>query len=76
MEKLKEDNKLSGLERVHKIHLDIEPFSPENGILTPTLKLKRHDAKKKYIAFIREMYGGAALQGEDENLEKLVKGDP
>ena len=57
------------------IHLESELFSPENGILTPTLKLRRHDAKKKYINQIREMYGGAVLQGEDDKkLEELVKG--
>jgi len=41
-------NKLSGLEKIKKIHLINEPFTIENEILTPTLKIKRNIAKKAY----------------------------
>lgn len=42
---LAKSNKLSGLEKVKKIHLIDEPFSIENDILTPTFKIKRNIAK-------------------------------
>lgn len=44
--------KLAGFEKLKEIHLSPEPFSPENGLLTPTFKLKRHQAK---IAFQKEI---------------------
>ena len=55
-----------GFEIPHKVYLSAEPFSVENEILTPTFKIKRNDAKKYYYSQIKEMYGGAKLQGEGE----------
>ena len=55
-----------GFEIPHKVYLSSEPFSVENDILTPTFKVKRNDAKKFYITQIKEMYGGAKLQGEEQ----------
>ena len=37
----------------------------ENDCLTPSLKLKRNEAKKLFLDEIREMYDGAKLQGDD-----------
>lgn len=37
---------LKGFEMARKIHLHSEPFTVENGLLTPTFKLKRHFAKE------------------------------
>jgi len=59
LEDLKQVGKNSGLkgfEAVRKIYLDSEPFSPENGILTPTFKLKRNEAKAKYLDVIQKLY--------------------
>jgi long-chain acyl-CoA synthetase len=39
----------------------VEDFSIENGTLTPTLKLKRREAMKKYEAEIEAMYTRAKL---------------
>lgn len=49
-------NKLNGFETVKAIHLDIEPFSVENGLLTPSFKKKRKDFQLHYQAKIDEMY--------------------
>ena len=43
-EKAKEAN-LNGLEKIKKIYLTDMVFTPENGILTPSMKLIRHKAK-------------------------------
>lgn len=56
---------LNGYENVKSVWLEPEPWinTGENCILTPTMKLKRMDAKKRYAAAIRAMYdeikGGA-----------------
>jgi long-chain acyl-CoA synthetase len=49
-------NGLQGFEIPKTIHLDSELFSVENGLLTPTFKLKRHQAREKYEKEIEAMY--------------------
>lgn len=56
---------LNSLEIPQKIHLTSTVFTAENDILTPTFKLKRNDAKRYFLKEIKEMYGGAKLQGEE-----------
>jgi long-chain acyl-CoA synthetase len=41
-------NKFSGLEKIKKIYVTSDPFSIENNILTPTMKIKRNIAKDVY----------------------------
>ncbi|MFZ2541664.1 MAG: long-chain fatty acid--CoA ligase [Gallionella sp.] len=47
-----------GYARVHRVLLLQEPWSIENGLLTPTLKVKRAKVMEKYAAQIKELYEG------------------
>jgi long-chain acyl-CoA synthetase len=47
---------LRGFEYARKIHLESEPFSMENELLTPTMKVKRPQAAKYYQDQIKAMY--------------------
>lgn len=48
--------KLRGFEIVKHIHLATDEPTVENGLLTPSFKLKRHEMKKKYEKEIAAMY--------------------
>lgn len=56
LETLGRSNDFKGFEVIKKLTLIDEPFSLENGLLTPTMKLKRHEAKQKYAEEIKKMY--------------------
>jgi long-chain acyl-CoA synthetase len=45
---------------VKSIRLCSELFSLENGLFTPTFKLKRFEAKKKFEKEIQQMYAELA----------------
>ena len=47
---------LNGFEQVKKAALRLDPFSVENGLLTPTLKLKRVILRKHFAEVINELY--------------------
>ncbi|KAF8509544.1 acetyl-CoA synthetase-like protein [Gautieria morchelliformis] len=47
---------LKGFECVKKIHLSVDPFTPENDMLTPTLKLKRREVQKVYKEVLDALY--------------------
>ena len=49
---------LAGVRGASRLHLDAELWSVDNGLLTPTFKLKRHLIKEKYRAEIDAMYAG------------------
>ena len=49
---------LSGIERVRKFALTAEAFSIENGQLTPTLKIRRHEIRKRYGDVLEQLYSG------------------
>lgn len=38
------------------MHITLEPFSEANGLLTPTSKMKRNDAKKHFAEQIEKLY--------------------
>lgn len=47
-----------GYAKVKRVVLLREPWSIDNGLLTPTLKLKRDEVCKRYSAQIRQLYEG------------------
>lgn len=53
---LSKSNGLHGFETVKAIHLDSEPFSVENALLTPTFKMKRQQLRDKYEKIIDDLY--------------------
>jgi long-chain acyl-CoA synthetase len=53
-------NDLKGFECVKNIYLTHEPFDVQNDLLTPTFKLKRHQAKVRFQKEIQEMYAEIA----------------
>lgn len=48
--------KLKGFEMVRAVHLETEPFSVENELLTPSMKLKRPQLTEKYLPTIDALY--------------------
>jgi long-chain acyl-CoA synthetase len=56
MKRKETEAKLSGLEKVRRIHLHAEMFSVANELLTPTFKVKRNVAKKVFDKEIKQMY--------------------
>lgn len=48
---------LSTIEKVRRFVVAPEPFSIENGMLTPTLKIKRHVIGARYGAELERLYG-------------------
>lgn len=49
-------NKFNGLEKIKKVFLTAEPFSMDNDLLTPTMKIKRNIARKLFAPQIEKMY--------------------
>ncbi len=47
-----------GYAKVHRVLLLQEPWSIDNGLLTPTLKVKRAKVVERYAAQIKELYEG------------------
>lgn len=49
-------------EQVRKFHLIAEPFTVENDLMTPTLKLKRKKIESLYNNYITEMYESTHIE--------------
>ncbi|CAG8467059.1 7195_t:CDS:2 [Funneliformis caledonium] len=55
-------NDLKGFECVKNVYLTPEPFSIQNNLLTPTYKLKRHQAKLRFQREIDAMYAEITIK--------------
>ncbi|KAJ1354958.1 hypothetical protein KIN20_012058 [Parelaphostrongylus tenuis] len=49
-------NKLNFIEQVKRVYLETDPFTIENGLLTPTLKAKRPQLRQKYKEIMEQIY--------------------
>jgi len=50
--------------RVPEVWLTLEPWTIENGLITPTLKIKREEMERRFAGTIRELYAQHALPAE------------
>ena len=53
-----------GYTRIHHIACIADPWTVENGLLTPTLKLKRNEIEKRYAREIEAMYAAPDLYNQ------------
>ncbi|KAI6692459.1 hypothetical protein NL676_020169 [Syzygium grande] len=56
MDAIGREAELRGFEYVKAVTLVLEPFTVENGLLTPTFKIKRPQAKAHFAKAISDMY--------------------
>ena len=56
LDKIGRKKKFNSYERVRKVYLDIDPFTIDNELLTPTMKLKRPQTAKVFRQQIDAMY--------------------
>eukprot|EP01018_Ginkgo_biloba_P036623 Gb_32726 [translate_table: standard] len=61
MDAVGQDAQLRGFEFAKAVTLVEEPFSLENGLLTPTFKIKRPQAKAHFSKAISDMYSELAI---------------
>lgn len=54
--KIAASNKFSGLEKIKQVHLTLDPFTIESDLLTPTMKIKRAVAEKRFANEIEKLY--------------------
>jgi len=55
LDELAQQRGLNGFEKIKAVHLTRDQFSPENGLLTPSLKLCRYKVQQKYQTIIAEL---------------------
>jgi long-chain acyl-CoA synthetase len=56
LERIALQQRLQGYERVRKVWIEDSPFSVDNGLLTPTFKVKRVEALRTYKNQIQQLY--------------------
>ena len=56
IESFSRSNDIKGFEIVKKVYLSKENFTVDNNLLTTTMKLRRHVAKKYFMEQINKLY--------------------
>jgi len=69
--RLSAEKQLAGFEVVKGFLLESAPFSVENGLLTPTFKLKRHAVQAAYQQDIDALYAQGPNSGDAKTKSKL-----
>ncbi|KAJ5714538.1 uncharacterized protein N7483_011719 [Penicillium malachiteum] len=69
LDRVAKKHKFAGYERVKNVSLKLEPFTIENNLLTPTLKLKRPPTAKYYRGLLDQLYA----QGLEEESAPRAK---
>ncbi|KAJ3684394.1 hypothetical protein LUZ61_013558 [Rhynchospora tenuis] len=64
MDEVGKEAQLRGFEFVKAVTLVLEPFTLENGLLTPTFKIKRPQAKAYFAKEIADMYAQLSSSSE------------
>lgn len=62
MNEIAKNSKLMGFEKIKNLYCDSEAWTVENGMLTPTMKLKRDHSKNHYKQVIQQLYSEGMLQ--------------
>ncbi|KAL2490534.1 Long chain acyl-CoA synthetase 7 [Abeliophyllum distichum] len=70
MDAVGKEAQLRGFEFVKAVTLVVEPFTSENGLLTPTFKIKRPQAKAYFAKAISDMY--AELSTSDPTPQSML----
>jgi long-chain acyl-CoA synthetase len=47
-----------GYAKIRQVHLSLEPWTVEDGLITPTLKVKRQQVLQRYAGAVEAMYRG------------------
>ncbi|KAF2840289.1 long-chain-fatty-acid-CoA ligase/ protein binding protein [Patellaria atrata CBS 101060] len=71
LDKVAKRNKFNSYEKVRDVRLLVDPFTIDNELLTPTLKLKRAQAARKYRHLLDEMYENTLAEDENKPRAKL-----
>ncbi|KAF2797258.1 long-chain-fatty-acid-CoA ligase 1 [Melanomma pulvis-pyrius CBS 109.77] len=62
LDKIGKKNKFNSYEKVKSVRLFLDPFTVENQLLTPTLKLKRPQTAKQFRDHLDDMYEEALAE--------------
>ena len=53
--------KLANHEQIRDFRLLVEEFTQENGLLTPSLKVKRKEVERRFAQLVEEMYARTGM---------------